>query len=322
MKSKTRIFRFLAIVVIAGAGVVAMKMFVFSSTEKNDPDVKDDEHREFVKNNYRIFSLALPDSVNFAGEKVPVEDIEVRERLDRELVINTYWHSQTLFFIKKANRWFPLMEKILKEEGVPDDFKFIAMIESGFDNVVSPAGAAGYWQFLKSSGAHFGLEVNSFVDERYNVEKATRAACKFLKESYARFNNWTLVAAAYNMGPGGVMERQKEQGVTSFYDLYLVEETRRYIFRILAAKEIYDHPLYYGFNLRKKDLYPPLKTKTIEVDTTITDLVKFSKSQKVNYKILKYLNPWLRDKSLPNKMRKKYQVLLPADDFDMKPDLK
>jgi membrane-bound lytic murein transglycosylase D len=319
MKSKNKIVKFVLLAVLfIGVGSL-VQIFVFSTIEKIDD--KDTEHREFVKNNYRIFSLATPDTITFAGEKVPVGDIEIQERFDHELVINTYWHSQTLFFIKRANRWFPQIEAILKDEGIPDDFKYIAMIESGFENVVSPAGASGYWQFLKQTGVHYGLEVNSFVDERYNVEKATRAACKYFKDSYKIFKNWTLVAASYNMGAGGVQERLKEQKVNSFYDLLLVPETSRYIFRILAAKEIHDHPTYYGFNLRKKDLYPPLKTSEIVVDSSITYLVDFAKSKNINYKILKYLNPWLRDKSLPNKTGKKYKILLPASDFNIKPDL-
>lgn len=317
MNAFTKYLIFAAVVV---AGVFSVRLFACSSTENKDD--QDNDHREFVKNNYRIFSLAVPDSVNFAGEPVPVQDVEVQERLDRELVINTYWHSQTLFFIKRAARWFPMMEPILKAEGVPDDFKYIAMIESGFDNVVSPAGASGYWQFLKQTGARYGLEVNGFVDERYNVEKATRAACAYFKEAYGYFKNWTLVAASYNMGIGGVQERLKEQGVSSFYDLLLVPETSRYLFRIMAAKEIHQHPLYYGFNVRKKDLYPVLQTKRIEVDSTINNLVSFAKTQNINYKILKYLNPWLRDKSLPNKTGKKYTILLPADEFNLKAGLK
>ncbi len=319
MKVKNKILKSLFAITIIVSGIYLFQIFVFSAVEKTDD--RDNEHREFIKKNYRIFSLATPDTISFAGEKVPISDVEVQERLDRELVINTYWHSQTLFFIKKANRWFPLMEAILKEEGVPDDFKYIAMIESGFDNVVSPAGATGYWQFLKSTGVHYGLEITNYVDERYNVEKATRAACQFFKDSYKTFHNWTLVAASYNMGAGGVQEKLKEQGVTSFYDLLLVQETSRYIFRILSAKEIYEHPLYYGFNLRKKDLYPPLKTNTIEVDSTINNLVDFSKAKNINYKILKYLNPWLRDKSLPNKLGKKYKILIPTADFNLKPNL-
>lgn len=314
MKKLTKPFLFV-ILIVAGA-----LSCIRSTPDK--PDVKDNEHREFVKNNYRVFSLAIPDTMSFAGERVPTDDIEVRERMDRELVINTYWHSQSMFFIKRANRWFPVIEPILKKEGVPDDFKYLAMIESGFENVVSPAGATGYWQFMKQTGMKYNLEINGFVDERYNVEKSTYAACAYLKEAYGYFKNWTLVAASYNMGIGGVQERLKEQQVKSYYDLLLVAETSRYLFRILAAKEIYEHPLYYGFNLRKKDLYPPLETTYIEVDSTISNLITFSKTQGINYKILKTLNPWLRDKSMPNKTKKKYKILLPAKGFNMRADLK
>lgn len=315
--------RFMAVSLLIFVLVLSFGGFqLFVKSTEVDEHVEDDHHREFVRKNYRIFSLAIPDSVQFAGENVPTNDIEVRERLDRELVINTYWHSQSLFFIKRANRWFPVIEPILKAEGIPDDFKYLAMIESGFENVVSPAGATGYWQFLKTTGTGYGLEINSYVDERYNVEMSTKAACKYFKEAYKVFNNWTLVAASYNMGVGGVQEKLKEQNVKSYYDLLLVAETSRYVFRILAAKEIYEHPLYYGFNLRKKDLYPPLETKSITVDSSITNLVRFAEYHKINYKILKYLNPWLRDKQLPNKSRKSYTILLPDDDFNLKPELK
>lgn len=314
-----KVVKLLILACVVGCSALCVRLFLFSAVD--NPDTKDNEHREFVKRNYKIFSLANPDSVSFAGEAVPMHDLEVSERFDRELVINTYWHSQTLFFIKRANRWFPVIEPILKKEGIPDDFKYLAMIESGFDNVVSPAGATGYWQFLKQTGIRYNLEINNYVDERYNVELATKAACAYFKEAYSYFKNWTLVAASYNMGIGGVQEKLKDQGVSSYYDLLLVAETSRYLFRILAAKEIHEHPLYYGFNIRTKDLYPPIKTKQIEIDSTINNLVAFSKSQNINYKILKYLNPWLRDKMLPNKTRKKYKILLPAEGTNLKSGL-
>lgn len=315
MKKLSKILATLVLVVLGAWSCIRL-------TPEPKDDQKDKEHQEFVKNNYRIFSLAIPDTLSFAGERVPIEDVEVRERMDRELVINTYYHSQSLFFIKRANRWFPVIEPILKEEGIPDDFKYLAMIESGFDNVVSPAGATGYWQFMKQTGMKYNLEINGFVDERYNVEKSTRAACAYFKEAYGYFKNWTLVAASYNMGIGGVQEKLREQQVKSYYDLLLVAETSRYVFRILAAKEIYEKPTYYGFNVRQKDLYPPLQTRSVEVDSTITNLVSFAKKNESNYKIIKYLNPWLRDKSLPNKTGKKYKILLPAKGFNLSPDLK
>ncbi|MFZ5554656.1 MAG: lytic transglycosylase domain-containing protein [Bacteroidota bacterium] len=290
----------------------------FSVENKNDSN-NDTNYRKHVAENYKIFSLATPEGLDFSGEAVPLEDIDIRERLDKELVINTYWHSSTLFLLKRANRWFPVIEPILKEEGIPDDFKFIAAIESNFDNVVSPAGASGYWQFLKSTGQSYGLEVNSFVDERYHVEKSTRAACKYFKDAYKLLGNWTLVAAAYNMGTGGVQQKVTEQQTTNYYNLYLNTETHRYVFRVLAAKEIFKNPSFYGFNVRPKDMYPPYETKLVEIDSTIASLNDFAIKNNTNLKILKLLNPWLRDSSLPNKGKKKYSIKLPADGFDLKP---
>lgn len=295
---------------------VFVQFFSFSShgepdsTARQDDD--DDRYRDFLAKNYRIYSLALPDGLTFCGEKVPLEDLDIRERLDRELVINTYWHSQTMFFLKRANRWFPVIEAILEDENIPEDFKYLAMIESGFDHVVSPAGASGYWQFMKMTAMKYGLEVNENVDERYHVEKSTRAAAAYLREAHGYFKNWTLSAASYNMGIGGVQTRLKEQQAKSYYDLLLVQETQRYVFRILAAKEICENPRFYGFNVRFKDLYTTYDTKKIEIDTTVNNLAAFAQTQGVNYKILKILNPWLRSNKLPNRSRKKYEILLPA----------
>ncbi len=304
--------------IIACCVIVAMRALTFSvniPAEKNN----DTLYREHVAENYKIFSLATPDKMEFAGERVPLEDIDIRERLDKELTINTYWHSATMFMIKRSNRWFPTIERILREEGIPEDFKYIAAIESNFDHVVSPAGASGFWQFLRATGQSYGLEVNGFVDERYNLEKATRAACKYFKDPYAVLGNWTLVAASYNMGVGGVQSKVKEQQSKNYYDLYLNSETHRYVFRALAAKEILSKPADYGFNVRPKDLYPAYETKTIEIDSSISDLKSFAQTQGTNLKILKLLNPWLRDSSLPNKVRKKYALLLPKEDFALKP---
>ncbi|MFI5204977.1 MAG: lytic transglycosylase domain-containing protein, partial [Flavobacteriales bacterium] len=229
----------------------------------------------------------------------------------------TFWHSSTMFNFKRANRWFPIIEKVLKEEGIPDDFKYLAMIESGFDNVVSPAGASGYWQFLKMTAIKYGLEVNDFVDERYHVEKATYAAAAYLEEANTYFKNWTLTAASYNMGIGGVQQRLKEQRVKSYYDLMLVPETYRYVFRMLAAKEIYENPRFYGFNVRFKDMYIPFDTESVTVDSTINDLAKYALNKGINYKILKILNPWLRADKLPVKNGKKYIILFPAKNFPL-----
>jgi LysM repeat protein len=225
--------------------------------------------------------------------------------------VNVYFQSQTLLNIKRAYRWFPLIEEILKKNGIPDDFKYVAMIESGFMNVVSPSEAHGFWQFLKETGIKYSLEINEKVDERYNVAKATQAACDYFNEAYKVFNNWTLVAASYNMGIGGVRSQINKQQVNSFYDLLLNSETSRYIFRILSVKEIYDNPLKYGFHFSKRHLYKPYSTYEVTIDTSIENLITFAKQYSITYRTLKILNPWLRNSDLPNKTRKQYVILLP-----------
>ena len=310
---------------------VIIKLFSFSTTanQNNSPSkIKEDDstqnqkakdYNQYIKDNYKAFAIPLPTEITFAGETVPAQDIDVRERLDKEFTVNTFWHSQTFLFHKRANRYFPLIEKILAEQGVPDDFKYLALIESGLDNVKSPAGAAGFWQFMPSTGKGYGLEVNKYVDERYHLEKATYAACKYLLTAKKELGSWTLAAASYNMGKAGVKNRLKQQQAETYYDLRLNSETARYVFRIIAAKYILSNSEQYGFNLREEELYHPLKTKEISVDTTVNSLIKFSISQNTNYKIIKRMNPWLRSTILPNKSRKKYVISLPADEENMKP---
>jgi hypothetical protein len=309
--------RFSVSVLLVVLFALVTRLFSFSVTTDKKTDDNDAVYRDYISKNYKIYSLALPEGLTFCGEKVPLEDVDVRERLDREVVINTFWHSQTLFHFKRANRWFPLIEKILKDEGIPDDFKYLAMIESGFDNVVSPAGASGYWQFMKMTGIKYGLEINDYVDERYHVEKATRAAAAYLREANSYFKNWTLTAASYNMGIGGIQQKLKEQKAKSYYNLMLVPETYRYVFRILAAKEIYENPRFYGFNVRFKDMYIPFETEKIIIDSTLNDLAAYAIQKGFNYKILKILNPWLRDNKLPVKNGKKYEILFPAEKFPL-----
>jgi membrane-bound lytic murein transglycosylase D len=264
---------------------------------------------------YKIYGLNFPRDLNFAGEKVPGNDILVREAFDREMLVNTYWQSNALLMHKRANRWFPVIEPILKKHGIPDDFKYVAVVESGLTNSVSPQQATGYWQIIASTAEIYGLEVNDEVDERYNVELATEAACKYFKEAYRKFGNWTLVAASYNLGMGGLEGQMKRQKVSSYYDLLLNEETSRYVFRILAVKELISKPGDYGFKLRKRDLYPPIPTYKIYVDSSITDLADFAIKQGVNYKILKIFNPWLRKGSLSNPQKKKYAITLPRKEY-------
>lgn len=276
---------------------------------------EDVAYSEYFKNNYKIFGLNIPGNLAFCDEKVPVNDFAVREAVDRELLVNTYWQSQTLLLHKRANRWFPIIEPILKKNGIPDDFKYIAVVESGLSNIVSPAKATGYWQIIESTGKAYGLEINEEVDERYSVIKSTEAACKYFRDAYKKFQNWTLVAASYNMGMGGIESQLSKQKASNYYDLLLNEETGRYVFRILAIKEIFTKPKEYGFILRKKDLYPPIPTYEIMVDSSITDLTDFAISQGVTYKVLKIFNPWLRKSSLSNKNKTTYTILLPEKDF-------
>ncbi len=256
-------------------------------------------------------SLPLPENVNFAGEKVPMEVPDVRERLDRELHINTYWHNNTIFLMKRANRWFPQIEKILKENNVPDDFKYLAVIEGGLQNVVSPAGATGFWQFMKPASKDFGLKVSSEVDERYDPIKSTRAACKYLNRAYKKFGNWTSVAASYNRGMSGIQRTMNAQNESSYYDLHLPSETARYLFRIIALKEIFSNPTDYGFEIDTTHLYQEETLRYVEVKSSIADLTSFAQEQGINIKLLKRYNPWLRKNKLSIKNGDSYQIAIP-----------
>ena len=259
--------------------------------------------------------VLYPKQMNFAGEAVPYYINDVQERLDREMITNLNYHTNTTLVIKRANKVFPVIEPILKQYGVPDDFKYLAVIESSLVNAVSPAGARGVWQFMPETAKEKGMEVTDQVDERYHLEKSTVAACKYLLEAKNKFGNWTLAAASYNGGMGGISKRLQEQEVADFYDLLLTEETSRYVFRILALKEIMQNPAKYGFDMPKEVLYQPIPVKKIEVDSTINNLATFAKSQGINYKVLKIHNPWLRDKKLINKTGKKYELEIPISGY-------
>lgn len=261
---------------------------------------------------YPAISYDLPTNLTFAGEPVPVDIPDVYERLDKELQINVYLHSSTIFLIKRANRWLPQMQEILRKHNIPDDFKYLPLIESGLLNDVSPKQAVGFWQILKTSGRELGLEVEKEVDERYDPLKATEAACKYLNNAYKKFGNWTLVAASYNRGISGVGRALEKQQVDSFYDLHLVDETSRYVFRILAIKEIIENPVKYGFNVNARHLYQSEPLRYIEIKETIPDLIRFANQQGINYKLLKRYNPWLRDDRLTVRRGKVYRIALPA----------
>jgi hypothetical protein len=275
----------------------------------------DESMEKKLVNDYNVYALPMPDSMNFAGEVVPLRDPDIRERMDRELLVNTYWQSNMLIMIKRANKYFPTIEKLLKEHGLPDDFKYLAVAESGLDNVRSPAGAAGFWQFLNSTGKEYGLEINDYVDERYHLEKATEVAAEYLKKSKERFGTWTAACAAYNAGNAGVNKQMERQDAEGYYELLLNSETSRYVFRILAFKEIMSNPKKYGFNYREKDLYTMVPTRKVLVDRPVEDFAVFAKEQGINYKILKIHNPWLRDTYLKNASGKKYYIEIPEKGY-------
>ncbi len=263
-----------------------------------------------------VKAIDLNKSFDFAGEPLPMENFDVKERLDRELLRNAYWHSSTALAIKRSAKYFPTIERILAEEGLPDDFKYLAVAESNLHNAVSPAGARGVWQFMKGTGQAYGLEVNSSIDERYHLEKATRAACKYLRSYKEQFGSWTLAAAAYNMGGPRLKKEIKTQRGKTFYDLNLYEETMRYVFRIVAIKDILSNQRDYGFYIDDYQRYTPLNDySTVEVTSTIEDLGAFAQQHNISYRMLKVYNPWLVSTSLPNKSRRNYIVKIPTNKF-------
>lgn len=306
MESKGKVYLFAS---LFGAVAALIVVFISGFAFHNKPSSQ--ENRDYIKHineNYRIYSLPLPEQADFCGEKMPLEITDVAERLDRELLVNSYWHSNTLLSIKRSRRWFPVIEEILKSNNVPDDFKYLSLIESGFTNAISPSGAVGFWQFLPETAKQYGLEVNEEVDERYHVEKSTIAACAYLKDAYAKFGSWTSVAASYNMGMGGVAKQQNRQGESNYYDLLLNEETSRYLFRIVALKEIINNADKYGFVVRPSDLYEPYVFKLEKIDGPVEDFGIYAKEHGMNYKEFKILNPWLRESFLKNKNKNAYYV--------------
>ncbi|MCD8261296.1 MAG: lytic transglycosylase domain-containing protein [Bacteroides sp.] len=257
----------------------------------------------------------VPASVEFAGQDVDLQRYDLRERMDRELMAFSYMHSTTLLMIKRANRYFPVIEPILKENGIPDDFKYLMVIENNLNPFArSSAGAAGLWQFMEATGREYGLEVNKNIDERYHVEKATVAACKYLKDAYSRYGDWLTVAASYNAGKGRISSELSKQEVTSAMDLWLVEETVRYMFRIIAAKQFFSDPAKFGFILRADQLYPPIPYEKITVKTSIADLARYAKDKGITYYQLIDANPWLRSTSLENKTGRTYTLHIPTQE--------
>jgi len=262
---------------------------------------------------YTIQSFNLPENVTFAGELMPLYNFDTRESLEREILTSAYRHSSTILIIKRANRYLPVIEKILKENDIPDDFKYLVAAESEYSNMISPAGATGFWQIMPETGREEGMEINTVVDERYNLEKSTRFACDYFKKSYEKYGNWTLTAASYNGGRNGLDEQIAIQNQHNYYDLLLNEETARYIFRAVAYKLVITDPLSFGFNLSEEDLYPELKYYEVKVDSAITSFSDFADKFGTNYKMLKFLNPWLRKPFLTPKANKEYLIKIPAE---------
>ena len=296
-------------VVISSLIFAAQQTNPFSAVEL--PNEQGDAGDKNVANEYRISAIDIPEDLNFAGEVVPQDDPEIMERVDREFLVNTYWQSNALLLMKRANKYFPIIEPILAKNGIPDDFKYLAVAESGLQNVVSHAGATGFWQIMKGTGKEYGLEINANVDERYHLEKSTEVACRYLNKWKEKYGSWTLTAAAYNAGPGAINKYMGIQQVDNYYDLLLGQETGRYVFRIMAIKEILSNPDKYGFDINNEDMYKAVPTFKVEVAEPVLSFADFAQQYEINYKILKRHNPWLREPHLNNASKKTYTIEIP-----------
>lgn len=285
---------------------IVFVVFALSALKTDNTDKKE------IEPDLKYAPVKLPKSVTFAGERMPLELFDVQESLDRELQSNAFFHSQTIRYIKLAPRYFPIIEPILKKEGIPDDFKYLAVAESGLNpRAVSPANAVGFWQILEGTAKDYSLEINSEIDERYHIEKSTAVFCKYIKDSYRRFGTWTMAAAAYNGGNARIERQIERQKLSNFYDMLFAEETRRYIFRIAALKLILEEPEKYNFEVKNDEKYPFIKTRDVEINGAVADFGAYAINQGINYKYLKDFNPWLRDDKLTNAKAKKYTVKIP-----------
>ena len=294
--------------------IVFLTHFFISSTYTSNSDTV---HQQGFNSKYNVYSVLKPDNLKFANENIPQSTFDVWERLDKELLKNIYWQSNTLLYFKRANKYFPIIEEILEKNNIPSDFKYLALIESGFEYKVSPSGAAGFWQIMKGTAREYGLEVNYAIDERYHLIKSTEAACKYLQKAYDKFGSWTMAAASYNMGINGVQRQVKKQNTNNYFNLYLNDETSRYVFRIIVIKEIMENPRKYGFVFRQNDLYSYPSVNQIRVDSTINNLYSFAQENDINYKILKRFNPWLRTSKLPDESRRVYYIDIPKKSEDL-----
>jgi hypothetical protein len=292
---------------VATALVIIIITSFISNNTANANELSDEDFPQ----GYRIISPEIPSYLEFAGEKIPTENFEVYERIEREFLSNTYWHSATILAIKRANRWFPVIEPILKRNNIPDDFKYLCVAESNLENVISPAGATGFWQFMEATGKKYGLEINSQIDERYAVEKSTEAACRYLQDSYNMFASWIVAAASYNMGQDGIQLQRERQKTTNYFNLVLNSETSRFVARIVSLKYILQNPERYGFDIKNEEKYKPLAYTEVTLDSSVADFADYAKSLGINYFILKMYNPWLRDNYLSNKIKTIYTLKLP-----------
>ena len=305
----TRILSYRSIItpvlgLVAGIGLVALL------APSPPPDPEPPANREFRPN---ISVLKLPEKLDFCGEPVPMDDPEVRKRMDREFLLNLQWDGQVMLYLKRSGEFFDMYDRILKEEDAPNDLKYLSVAESALFQAQSSKGAVGLWQFIPETGRRYGLRIDDNVDERRNPEKSTRAAVRMLKDNYKRFGSWALSAAAYNMGEGQVQDDISFQGSRSYYDLYLNEETSRYVFRVVALKEIVGHPDRYGYFLKKEDYYPVTPTRIVNVDEEISNLAQWAQSQGTSYKNVKLLNPWILKRSLPKPSAgQSWQIAVPA----------
>lgn len=292
--------------------VVGLGTTLFFLTSGNNIDKTESEKPQVLA---MTAAVTIPERITFAGEETVFDRYDKRERMDRELNSFTYFHSTTMLLIKRANRIFPIIEPILKKEGVPDDIKYLAVIESNLDHrAVSPAGAVGLWQFLQSTGRENGLEVRTDVDERYHIEKSTVAACRYLKNAYSKYGSWSAAAMSYNGGQARITNELRDQKVDDALDLWLVEETTRYYYRMLAIKQVFEQPWQYGFVIKPENLYKPMEFKKVNVTNTIPDLVTFAQQNGITYAQLKDFNSWLRTDKLNNASGKSYTILIPTDE--------
>lgn len=292
--------------------VVVVSFFLISATKPNSETAPVKNASDYA-NEFYAHLPKMPEKLDFAGEAVPLNNWEVYERVERELIENTHRHAKTFLIFKRAGRYFPIMEPILKKNSIPADFLYLCVIESELSQVVSPAGATGFWQFMKNTATEFNLEVTEDVDERYHIEKSTQAACDYFNKAYKKFNNWTLVAASYNMGMTGLENKIAEQFQNKYYDLDLSNETTRYVARILALKIIFQNPEKYFFQIENEDLYPAIPVKKMAVNADINNLASFAIEHGTNLKMLKELNPWLRKSSLKNTNQKGYVISIPEN---------